>query len=129
MAAATCCWSAAPPRADGLTIETRLFELAGEALGREVPLAALPATAQLQPSLLLPGVRGVGLAALRTPLLNCVDGGPDAVAVYAPAAGLMHSAARLEYQMRQEFENGASRVFCLGGPATGGWLWPPHLAG
>ena len=30
--------------ADGLTIETRLFELAGEALGREVPLAALPAT-------------------------------------------------------------------------------------
>ena len=97
--------------ADGLTIETRLFELAGEALGRELPLATLPATAQLQPSLLLPGVRGVGLAALRTPLLNCVDGGPDAVAVYAPAAGLMHSAARLEYQMRQEFENGASRVF------------------
>ena len=43
--------------ADGLTIETRLFELAGEALGREVPLATLPATAQLQPSLLLPGVR------------------------------------------------------------------------
>ena len=100
-----------PAGADGLTIETRLFELAGEALGREVPLATLPATAQLQPSLLLPGVRGVGLAALRTPLLNCVDGGPDAVAVYAPAAGLMHSAARLEYQMRQEFENGASRVF------------------
>ncbi len=27
--------------ADGLTIETRLFELAGEALGREVPLATL----------------------------------------------------------------------------------------
>ena len=53
--------------ADGLTIETRLFELAGEALGREVPLATLPATAQLQPSLLLPGVRGVGLAVLRTP--------------------------------------------------------------
>lgn len=41
--------------ADGLTIETRLFELAGEALGRELPLATLPATAQLQPSLLLPG--------------------------------------------------------------------------
>ena len=97
--------------ADGLTIETRLFELAGEALGGEVPLAALPATVQLQPNLLLPGVRGVGLAVLRTPLLNCVDGGPDAVAVYAPAVGLMHSAARLEYQMRQEFENGASRVF------------------
>ena len=53
-----CLLAAIAAGADGLTIETRLFELAGEALGREVPLATLPATAQLQPSLLLPGVRG-----------------------------------------------------------------------
>ena len=54
--------------ADGLTIETRLFELAGEALGREVPLAALPATVQLQPNFAAAGGCGaVGLAALRTP--------------------------------------------------------------
>lgn len=36
---------------------------------------------------------------------------PTPVAVYALPPALMHSAARLEYQMRQEFENGASRVF------------------
>ena len=43
--------------------------------------------------------------------ISVIDQDDYAVAVYAPAAGLMHSAARLEYQMRQEFENGASRVF------------------
>ena len=95
----------------GLTIETRLFELTGDALGRELPLAALPRTASLSPSLLLPGVKGVGLATLRTPLLNCVDGGPDPVAVYAPAVGLIHAVARLEHQLGRELENGASRVF------------------
>lgn len=95
----------------GLTIETRLYELTGDALGRELPLAALPRTASLSPSLLLPGVKGVGLATLRTPLLNCVDGGPDPVAVYAPAVGLIHAVARLEHQLGRELENGASRVF------------------
>ncbi len=97
--------------ADGLCIETRLFELAGEALGREAPLAALAQTAALRPTLLLPGVPGVGLASLRTPLLNCVDGGPEAVAVYAPAAGLLHRLGRTEHQLDREFENGAARVF------------------
>ena len=96
---------------EGLTIETRLFELTGDALGRELPLAALPRTASLSPSLLLPGVKGVGQATLRTPLLNCVDGGPDPVAVYAPAVGLIHAVARLEHQLGRELENGASRVF------------------
>ena len=80
--------------ADGLTIETRLFELAGAALGREVPLDALPET-----------------AALRTPLANCVDGSADAVAVFAPAVGLIHRLGRTEHGLRREFENGASRVF------------------
>lgn len=97
--------------ADGLCIETRLFELAGEALGHEAPLSALPETEALRPTLLLPGVPGVGLATLRTPLLNCVDGGPEAVAVFAPAVGLIHSLGRTEHQLRREFENGASRVF------------------
>lgn len=97
--------------ADGLCIETRLFELAGEALGHEASLCALPETEALRPTLLLPGVPGVGLATLRTPLLNCVDGGPEAVAVFAPAVGLIHSLGRTEHQLRREFENGASRVF------------------
>lgn len=95
----------------GLTIETRLFELAGETLGREVPLDTLPETEALRPTLLLPGVPGVGLAVLRTPMANCVDGSPDPVAVFAPAAGLLHRLGRTEHGLSREFENGASRVF------------------
>lgn len=97
--------------ADGLTIETRLFELNGQALGRCVPLTTLPACADLVPQLFLPGVPGVGLAVLRTPLMNCVDGSADAVSIYAPAAGLLHALARCEEQLNAEFANGASRVF------------------
>ena len=97
--------------ADGLTIETRLFELNGQTLGRCVPLATLPACAELVPQLVLPGVQGVGLAVLKTPLMNCVDGSTDAVSIYAPAAGLLHALARCEEQLNAEFANGASRVF------------------
>ena len=97
--------------ADGLTIETRLFELNGQALGRCVPLNTLPGCAALVPQLFLPGVPGVGLAVLRTPLMNCVDGSADAVSIYAPAAGLLHALARCEDQLNTEFANGASRVF------------------
>src|SRR5699024_5824045 len=57
--------------AEGLTIETRLFELNGQALGRCVPLSALEACAGLVPQLFLPGVPGVGLAVLRAPGANC----------------------------------------------------------
>ena len=97
--------------ADGLTIETRLFELNGQTLGRCVPLATLPVCAELVPQLVLPGVQGVGLAVLKTPLMNCVDGSTDAVSIYAPAAGLLHALARCEEQLNAEFANGASRVF------------------
>ena len=97
--------------ADGLTIETRLFELNGQALGRCVPLSTLDACADLVPQLFLPGVPGVGLAVLRTPLANCVDGSADAVSIYAPAVGLLHAVARCEEQLNREFANGASRVF------------------
>ena len=63
------------------------------------------------PQLVLPGVPGVGLAVLRMPLVNCVDGSTDAVSLYAPATGLLHALARLEAQLNTEFANGASRVF------------------
>lgn len=56
-------------------------------------------------------VEGVGLAVLKTPLMNCVDGSTDAVSIYAPAAGLLHALARCEEQLNAEFANGASRVF------------------
>lgn len=97
--------------ADGLTIETRLFELAGGTLGRCVPLDTLPQCAALLPELFLPGVPGVGMAALRMPTMNCVDGSADAVGVYAPAVGVIRALARLERQLDEEFANGASRVF------------------
>lgn len=96
---------------EGLTIETRLFELNGQALGRCVPLDTLPECAALVPQLFLPGVPGVGLAVLRMPMMNCVDGSTDAVSVYAPAVGLLHALARCEEQLNTEFANGASRVF------------------
>lgn len=96
---------------EGLTIETRLFELNGQALGRAVPLSTLPDCDGLVPELILPGVPGTGLAVLRMPLANCVDGSADPVAVYAPAAGLLHQLARCDAQLEAEFRNGASRVF------------------
>lgn len=96
---------------EGLRIDTRLYALAGGVLGRRLPLNTLPQTAALVPELLLPGVPGVGLATLRTPLFNCVDGSADAVAVYAPAVGLIRAVNRTEQQMEAEFQNGASRVF------------------
>lgn len=97
--------------AEGLTIETRLFELNGQALGRCVPLSTLEESADLVPQLFLPGVQGVGLAVLRTPQANCVDGSADAVSIYAPAVGLLHALGRCEEQLNTEFANGASRVF------------------
>ncbi len=96
---------------DGLHIDTRLYQLNGAALGRRLPLSALPQTAALVPELVLPGVPGLGLAALRTPLHNCVDGSADAVSVFAPAAELIRAVGVLEKQLDAEFKNGASRVF------------------
>lgn len=96
---------------EGVHIDTRLYALTGGALGRRLPLDALPQTARLAPELLLPGVPGVGLAVLRTPLFNCVDGSPDAVAAFAPAVGVLRALARCEQQLETEFKNGASRVF------------------
>lgn len=102
--------------ADGaLAIESRLFRSRdGATLGEEVSLQSLPKYEQLQPVLRLPGIGGVGLAQLRTPLFNCVDGTSDAVSVYAPAVGLIKNINRNERQFCDEFENGASRIIASG---------------
>lgn len=95
-----------------LVIESRLFESRdGSALGKAVPLGTLPETAGLRPVLVLPPVGGLGVVTLRLQTVNCVDGSPDGVSVYAPAAGLIHSIDRGERQLNREFEHGASRVF------------------
>lgn len=94
-----------------LVIESRLFESRGDRLGNRVPLGMLPETAGLTPRLELPSVGGIGLAGLRLPMENCVDGGPEGVSVYAAAAGLIQAIDKGERQLNREFENGASRVF------------------
>lgn len=98
--------------ATGLAIEYRLYQSdSRRALGKRVPLGTLPLYAQLQDSLVLPGVQGVGLAELRMPMANAIDGSADGMCVYAPAVGLIHNANRNERLLVDEFEHGRSRVF------------------
>ena len=51
------------------------------------------------------------MVAMKLPMLNCVDGSDDGVAVYAPAEGLIRNIDRNEAQMNGEFSRGESRVF------------------
>ena len=96
-----------------LRIESRLFRAPStdtNVLGIEIPLDSLPQYAGIQPELVLPGIGSIGLAQLRTPLENTVDGSPDAVSVYAPAMGLIRCINTNEQQLNDEFAHGASRI-------------------
>ena len=95
-----------------LTIENKLFRSEDRnILGGEVPLSTLPQYADLEPVVTLPEpVGGLGMALLRTPMVNCVDGSEDSVSVYAPAVGLIHNINRNEAQINGEFERGQSRI-------------------
>ena len=95
-----------------LTIETRLFRSDDiSSLGVEVPLDTLDKYANLERVVKLPEpVFSTGLIPLSCPVENCVDGSPDAVSVYAAAAGLIHNINRNEAQINTEFENGKSRI-------------------
>ena len=55
-------------------------------------------------------VGSVGLVRLRTPMLNCVDGSNDGVAVYAAAMGLIAAIDENEAQLKGEFTRGQSRI-------------------
>ena len=95
-----------------LTIESKLFCSENKnGLGAEMPLAALPQFAALEPVMAFSEpLNGLGMALLKTPMVNCVDGSGDAVSVYAPAAGLIHNINRNEAQINGEFERGESRI-------------------
>lgn len=80
-------------------------------LGAEVPLDALEDYTALVPELVLPEMYSLGMVQLKNPLLNCVDGSADGVAIFAPAEGLLRRIAENQRQLNEEFENGASRVF------------------
>lgn len=96
-----------------LTLQNRLYrsEAAGS-IGVQVPLGSLPRYACLQPAYTFPeAVGGIGMASLRIPTVNCVDGSADAVSVYAPAVGLIRNINHNEWLLNQEFDLGATRVF------------------
>lgn len=81
------------------------------ALGENVGLQTLPQYADLPDVYTFPKpVWSIGMASFKTPIANCVDGGPDGVSVYATAAGLIHNINRNEAQINGEFERGESRI-------------------
>lgn len=95
-----------------LTIESKLFRSEDNRdLGAEVPLGTLPQYAALEPAVTFAEpLNGLGMALLKTPMVNCVDGSDDSVSVYAPAVGLIHNINRNEAQINGEFERGESRI-------------------
>ena len=96
-----------------LTIINKLFfSQDGNTLGRSVPLDSLDQYDQMQSEYTFQQpVGSIGLVSLRMPMENTVDGSMDGVSVYAPAAELIHRINHNEYQLNQEFELGAFRIF------------------
>lgn len=95
-----------------LTITNRLYRARDkDALGEEVTLDTLPQYADMVEAYTFQKpMNSVGIAWLKTPIANCVDGSHDGVSVYAAAAGLIHNINVNEAQINGEFEKGKSRV-------------------
>lgn len=95
-----------------LTITNRLYKSKSDnMLGQNVPLSELPQYADLADAYTFRHpMGGVGIAWLKTPMANCVDGGMDGVSVYAAATGLIRNINRNEAQINDEFERGKSRI-------------------
>lgn len=95
-----------------LTISNRLYRSQdARHLGTEVPLKNVPAYCNLAESYCFQKpVGSVGLVEMKLPILNCVDGSSDGVAVYAAAEGLIRNIDRNEAQMNGEFHRGESRI-------------------
>ena len=80
-------------------------------MGQPVPLATLVRYEALPEEYTFPEpLGGLGLARLKTPLANCVDGTRDGVSVYAPAVGLIRNIDRNEALLNGEFDRGQSRI-------------------
>lgn len=96
-----------------LTIQNKLFQSLNVGhLGQPVPLETLEQYAPLPPEYTYPApMGGLGMAHLRVPIENVVDGSEDGVAVFAAAVGLIHNIDKNEAQINGEFERGKSRVF------------------
>lgn len=82
-----------------------------ETLGRRVPLEELERYANLPEEYTYrEPLGGLGMAWLKTPLENCVDGSADGVSAYAPAVGLIHNIDHNEALINGEFDRGQSRI-------------------
>ena len=94
-----------------LTITNKLYRSSSEgALGSPVSLQELPKYADLVPAYTFAKPIGLGVVRMVTPMENCVDGGNDAVSVYAAAVGLIHNINQNEAQINGEFKRGESRI-------------------
>lgn len=94
-----------------LTIRSRLFRsLNPQNLGVETELTEHPDYRGLA-GIWRSRVGSTGLVRMKTPMVNCVDGSPDAVAVFAPAVQLIRAIDENEAQLAGEFRRGQSRVF------------------
>ena len=97
---------------DGLlTVENKLLRsLNDRNPGTQVSLKTLARYAHLPEKATLPVQVGLGMVQLKTPILNCVDGSADGVAVFAPAMELIAAVDENELQLRGEFDRGMSRI-------------------
>lgn len=95
-----------------LTISYRLYRSRdAQNLGAEVPLKNVPAYENLPEKYCFQKpVGSIGLAEVKLPILNCVDGSYDGVSVYAAAEGLIRNINRNEAQLNGEFQRGESRI-------------------
>lgn len=95
-----------------LTIQNQLFRSgSSDSLGAQVSLKEHPAYGNLQETYRFPvPLKGIGLVQVKTPMLNCVDGSPEGVSVYAAVAGLIRNIDENEAQLKGEFTRGESRV-------------------
>lgn len=101
--------------AGALTIQSKLyFSYDSSTIGTFVPLSTLERYAKLEPELTLPDIGNIGMAHVKTPLLNCIDMTQDGVSVYAPAVRLIENINRNEAQLNGEFERGESRIIVPG---------------
>ena len=97
--------------AAGVTVRYKLYLSSSAAtLGQYVPLNTLDKYKDLPEECILPGVPGVGLAEMKMPMVNCVDGSHDGISLLEPVQGLIHAINRNEYQLSREFELGRARV-------------------
>lgn len=95
-----------------LTIRNMLYcSEMPQSLGRRVSLQSLERYAKLSEEYTYPiPLHSLGLAQMKTPIENCVDGTKDGVSVYAKAVGLIRNIDRNEAQINGEFDRGESRI-------------------